>query len=317
MSRVAWVWAGCGLVTILLLFAMLRPVATRARPSALTGVFEQEIVRATTATGGRVAEVKVREGDAIEAGTVILRLEDGGLRDRYQQARALANRAESQIEAASFLADLSPESVQQLLERNSEVQAAEREYVTAVAEAGQAGASVEARRRLDRAAARREEVRAKVSRRWHTAFQPGQDLALQVKQELKLFEDQLAAMQVTAPTAGTVEILRLQPGDFVLPGQPVVAIAQAGGYYVDVYASPDQLSSASEGTEARVRIGTAKIVWGRIQSVSRTPADFNLAPSDDFSDRLFRIRIGVTIPPSGSRAGMPATVWLGARSRGD
>ncbi|HEY4359798.1 MAG TPA: HlyD family efflux transporter periplasmic adaptor subunit [Bryobacteraceae bacterium] len=313
-SITLWSWLAAGTTLALAAAVLLRSDALRS-PAALTGTFEQEIVRVTPLTGGLISEVRVHEGDAVEAGDVLLRLEDSGPRARYDRARGMIGRAASQLEAASFLSTLSPEAVSQLLDRHPEVQAAERAYVRAVADAERAGpADQDAHDKLDQAAAHRDEVRGKISRQWRAAFPPDNDLSTQLHQQLKQMEDQLDAARVTAPCSGTVEILRLQPGDPVLPGQPVAAIAQNGHFYVDVYATAQQRPQFEEGRPMRVRIANEVPVTGKIQHAARTPVDFGLTPADD-SSRLFQIHITIDHPPAGARPGMSATVSAGPDGR--
>ncbi len=308
-ARKSWIVLAAGTTVVLAAAALVRSNSSSGVDDSFTGTFEQEIVRVTPLTGGLIAEVRVHEGDHVEQGDVLLRLDDSAVRARYDQARSLADRAAAQLNAASFLGNLSPEAVAQLLDRAPEVQAAERAYVRAVAEADRAPSDAEARRKLNEAAAGRDEARAKISRPGRAAFPPGSDLSSQIQQQLRQMQDQLGSATVTAPCAGTVEILRLQKGDPAFPGQPVAAIARSGSFYVDVYATAEQRAHIEEGRPARVQIGSAGSMDGKIQHVSRTPVDFGLTPNED-ARQLFQVHVAIDNPAAALRPGMSARVWL-------
>jgi len=308
-ARKSWIALAAGTTLVLAAAALVRSNSLSAADDSFTGTFEQEIVRVTPLTGGLIFEVRVHEGDHVETGDVLLRLDDSAVRARYDQARSLADRAAAQLDAASFLGNLSPEAVARLLDRAPEVEAAERAYVRAVAEADRAPSDPEARRKVNEAAAGRDEARAKISRQWRAAFPPGADLSAQFKQQLRQMQDQLGSANVTAPCSGTVEILRLQQGDPVFPGQPVAAIAQSGRFYVDVYATAEQRAHIEEGRAARVQIGSASQMDGKIQHVSRTPVDFGLTPDED-AQQLFQVHITIDHPAAATRPGMSAKVWI-------
>lgn len=63
----------------------------------------------------------------------------------------------------------------------------------------------------------------------------------QAESELKSLQAQLAEMEVRARIPGVVSVLNVLPGEFVLPGQPVVSIIDYNNLWADVYVPEDKL----------------------------------------------------------------------------
>jgi HlyD family secretion protein len=66
----------------------------------LSGRIEGDDSAVAPRTGGRILEVRVREGDSVNAGDVIAVLDDDQVRAREDQARAVLGQAEAQAQAA-------------------------------------------------------------------------------------------------------------------------------------------------------------------------------------------------------------------------
>lgn len=90
-----------------------------AMPVTLTRVTKADIQRTVTVTGsiaalpnqdvrvssfvpGRIAELKVAEGDQVRSGQIVARLEDHTLRDQLKQAEAAVNQARANLENAKL-----------------------------------------------------------------------------------------------------------------------------------------------------------------------------------------------------------------------
>jgi multidrug resistance efflux pump len=93
-----------GLVNQVLAQTGLRGEARSAGVLAASGIVEAEEVSVTTEIGGRVAEVLADEGDSVEEGDVVIRLDDALLQAQMAQAGAALEAAEAaldQIEAGA------------------------------------------------------------------------------------------------------------------------------------------------------------------------------------------------------------------------
>ena len=86
----------------------LQTEATAAGALAASGIIEAEEVSVTTEIGGRVAEILADEGDTVQGGDVVIRLDDALVQAQIAQAEAAMEAAQAmlaQIEAGASDAD--------------------------------------------------------------------------------------------------------------------------------------------------------------------------------------------------------------------
>jgi membrane fusion protein YbhG len=89
-----------GLVGLAAWYALFgRPAPPRA-VIALSGRIEGDDSAVAAKTSGRLREIRVREGDQVEAGQVLALLDDQQIRAREQQAEAAVAQAEAQVDLA-------------------------------------------------------------------------------------------------------------------------------------------------------------------------------------------------------------------------
>ena len=82
----------------------LQTQATAAGVLAASGIIEAEEVSVTTETGGRVAEILADEGDSVQNGDVVIRLDDALVQAQVAQAEAASEAAQAmlaQVEAGA------------------------------------------------------------------------------------------------------------------------------------------------------------------------------------------------------------------------
>jgi membrane fusion protein YbhG len=100
--RVLWI----ALVAFVAIVALAAWYALFGRPApprelvVLSGRIEGDDSAVAAKTSGRLREIRVREGDRVEAGQVIAVLDDQQIRAREQQAEAQVTQAEAQVELA-------------------------------------------------------------------------------------------------------------------------------------------------------------------------------------------------------------------------
>jgi HlyD family secretion protein len=117
---------------------------------ALSGRIEGDDSAIAPKTAGRIAEIHFREGDSVQAGDVIARLDDEQIRARQEQARAALAGSEARERAArSQLAGLEDqlrqsriETEQARIDAEGRVRQAEAELASAEAELAQQEASL-------------------------------------------------------------------------------------------------------------------------------------------------------------------------------
>ncbi len=97
MSAQAWKW-GVAVAAAAAATAVIAWWGLQQRPLVLAGVVEVQEVHLGSKVGGRVGEVLVREGDGVEAGAVLVRLEMPEHRARRDQWAAGVAQAEAVLE---------------------------------------------------------------------------------------------------------------------------------------------------------------------------------------------------------------------------
>jgi HlyD family secretion protein len=237
---------------------------------------------------GRVAEMLVQENQAVPAGAVLLRLEDGAARSRLAEAEAAVELARLSVRQARKL----PEQHRSRVIQQQEMRAAMRSRLdaarrilgrekklteSAVLAPMEMSSSEEKVRELE-ALERIEEQRL--------ADLNAQDLTA----ELQRAEHQLAAAEarrdqaklaweecrLTAPRAGTVLRLLVGPGDVLggQPGQPAVLFAADGPQVIRATVEQEFAPRIQEGQPALVQdeatgAAASATSWrGRVQRIA-------------------------------------------------
>ena len=254
-------------IPVVLVIALVTWLLLRARGDDASEITASGTIEATEAdlgfqVGGRVAQVLVKEGDAVQRGDLLARLDQAELRARYQAADARL------AQARAALAEL---------ERGARPQ-----------ERGQARAEVEAARR------RAEEARASLSRarklyeggaiskedfdRAETAYTVARAQAQQAVEQQSLVNvgpraERIAAQRaavneaqavveqgravldnaaILAPFPGVITVRHREPGEAVTPGLPVLTLLNPADRWVRIYVREDQVG--------RVRIGQSAAI---------------------------------------------------------
>ena len=108
---------------------------------------------------------------------------------------------------------------------------------------------------------------------------------------------------LTADKAGMVTAVTAEPGQVVSPGQPVIAIAEAGAIEVAIGVPEQDAGRLAVGQGAAVALwaGAGPGVEGNIREI---------AGQADPASRTYPVRVAVAAPPKGMRLGMTATVAI-------
>jgi len=205
---------------------LVRTVQVSARVEALTRVD----VGATLT--GRVAEVLVREGDAVRAGQPLLRLETDELRATLAQARASEQQAQARLSGLRTTGRAQAQAA--LAQADAGVVAARAEMARAqalVAQGFVSGSRLdEARRALQVAEAQQANARAQVAanRDGGTDEVQAQAQWQAAKAATEAAQARLAQAELRAPTDGRVLTREVEPGQIVQPGKALLALALAG-----------------------------------------------------------------------------------------
>ena len=247
---------------------LVQTVVATGRVSALARIEIGSLV------AGTVTEVAVREGDRVEAGSVLARLKDDEARAAVAQARSAVAQAEAAVAQAVAGAAAAAARLAQL--RGTTVPAAEQAVRVAAAELESARRSFErvdslvaqgmlARADLDEARRALDTAQGRLEREWTLAAGNraggGDDRAaqaavaqadaavaqaraavVQARSALAAAEVRLADLVLRAPAAGTVIARSVEEGDTVQPGRTLLVLSRPGR--TEIVASVDEKNLA-------------------------------------------------------------------------
>jgi HlyD family secretion protein len=249
----------------------------------LNGRLEAPLVDLAPKVTGRVVEVRVKEGERVKAGDLLIRLDLGdtaldvdrrrhgveSARARLQDLSVGSRRAEIAA-AEAELADR--QATLALAEREAQRQAtllskqagAERDYDRAKTDVDRAGAAV--RISEERLALTREGFR-----RWQTA-QARSDVS---RAETELQQSEVVARErnIVAPADAVVTHRMVEPGQLLAAGQIGMTLALTDRLYVRTFVPETKLGLVRQGLAARVTVDAfpGQVFEATVSEISPSP----------------------------------------------
>ena len=269
---------------------------------------------------GRVAERLKDEGDRVQAGELIARLEDQDLKQQMDLQKAQAAMAEAVL--AELLAGARPEERAQA---EAAVRAAQADFkriqddYTRLKDLYQKGSTSEreydaaqtayevARTRLDQAKEQLALVRK--GPRQEKIEQARANLD-QARAALALAQTRLDYAVLTSPLAGVVLAKGVEPGEYVAPGTPVVTVGDVENVYLRAYIEETDLGRVKLGQRVQVTTDTypGKVYEGKITFIS-PEAEFtpkNVQTRKERVKLVYRMKVDIPNPHQELKPGMPA-----------
>ena len=147
---------------------------------------------------------------------------------------------------------------------------------------------------------------AELDRRRTTA-EAAQARARQLRAETARQGNQQAYTRLTAPHAGVVTAITLEPGQVVAAGQPVAQLARNGEREVRIDVPENALDALRAARTLTIRLWTAPDVRyaGRLRELS---------PMADAASRTYSARVSFAEPDAAVKLGMTATVEVGGEA---
>jgi membrane fusion protein YbhG len=301
----------------------------RARPQAatqlkLSGNIEAHESLVSFKVSGRIVGLPVEEGEAIHRGQVLARLDGSDYRQqvavdeagigvrRSQLQLALAGSRSQDIDAAEqsvrdAQADLAEKKKDfaryEVLYRKDEVSGRTRDLAETAVERAQANYQrlqqihdklVEGTRKEEIAVARANLAEA--------------------RQTLQLARVRLGYTELTAPLSGVILVREAELGEVLLPGSPVVTLADLDRVWVRVYVPETDLGRVRLGQQVTVRTDSypGRSYRGRISFLS-SEAEFTPKSVETPTERVtlvYRAKVDVDNPNQELKPGMPADVYI-------
>ena len=274
---------------------------------------------------GRLAEIRVREGDEVEAGVVLARLDAGELEARKAAAEAQAEAARAAL--AELEAGARSEEVAQA---RAALRGAEQQLEDARRDRDRArnlfdGGAI-SREAMDKAETRAEVAEASVdqAREQLRALETGpreeriraQRAAVAAAEaSVRQMSAALENMVIEAPFGGLVTIRHRDPGETVQPGQPVITLLDPDDRWVRIYVAEDRVGAVQIGQQAVITSDTypEREYGGRVVFIARE-AEFtprNVQTREDRVKLVYAVRVEITGDPDYVlKPGTPADVRL-------
>lgn len=306
---------------LLPLAATLLLAACAAEPPHALGTLERDVVALPAPVFERIAEVRVREGQAVAAGEVLLVFEQARPSARADAARAeleralalrdelLAGNREQTIAAAAARRQAAEAQAAEARRREQRIAALVAQRLLPEAELDQARATRLVAEAEVRAAAETE-AELRLGNRAERIAQA--EAAVQAaRAQVEVLAADLARTTVSAPRAGVVDSLPFEAGDQPAIGQPVATLLVGERPYARVYVPQPLRLVIQVGDRAQVRLeGEDRLRPGRVRALRQQPVytpHYALA-GDDASRLSWLAEVELDDADATLPAGMPVRV---------
>jgi HlyD family secretion protein len=326
-KRMKWWIAGAGAVLVVVVAVGL----SRARGTQVqvVNVARSGIVQSIAATGrlnaparmdvgadvtATVLEVRVREGDAVRAGQVLVRLQNTEALAMVQQARAAL--AEAQGRAVQQTRVTAPVANQAVVQAQAAFQNAEREFKRTADLVAQGFFSQQkqddSRRVLDTARSALESARVQSSANQPQGIEPAlvASRVSQAQAALDAALARLARLQISSPVNALVLTRLVEPGSMAQPGKILLTLAAQGTPRIDASVDEKHLRMLTLGMPAKA---VADAFVGQPFDAKLT----YIAPGVDAQRGTVDVRLEVLTPPAFLKPDMTVSVELVGGARKD
>jgi HlyD family secretion protein len=273
---------------------------------------------------GRIVDLPVEEGQQVEQGALLARLEDADSKQKVRIDQANVGVRESDL--ALTLAGT----------REQEVKAAQQTMIDAQADLEEKKLDNDRAQRLfskDEVSAQDRDLAATALKRAEAIFKAAQqrlseavegsrkeDIAIaranlnEASANLGLSQVNLAYAILRAPSTGVITSRQAELGEVVAPGSPVATLADLDHIWLRAYIAETDLGSIHWGQEATVTTDTypGKLYHGHISFISSN-AEFTPKSVQTYKERVtlvYRIKIDIDNPNHELKPGMPADAHI-------
>ncbi len=219
-----------------------KPIALPPGLAQANGRIEVERVDIATKIAGRVAEIRVREGDYVQKGAVVVRMDVADLMAQRAAARAAVRRAEEGIGKAKA----------ELGSREAELKLHEIEVRRAL----ELGRNIISQAEIDKRVAQRDVAQAAVvgAKAGIADAEAARDAA---EAQTHLIQVNIDDMTLTAPVSGRVEYRLVQPGEVIGAGGRVVTLLDVSDVFMTVFLPTSEVGRVALGSQARIVLDAA------------------------------------------------------------
>jgi HlyD family secretion protein len=268
----------------------------------------------------RIVELPFDEGQWVDAGTLIARLDDSDYRQQVAINEAALDMQQRQLAAAEQNLSAS----QQIVESDAaDLEFRQQEYDRADTLLRKGAGTVEQRDQTY-AALRQSTAAHQRDQALQNAAERQVELATaairSATETLKMSQIVLGYTILLAPFSGVIQVRQAELGEIMVPGTPVVTLADLDHVWLRAYINETDIGKVRYGQSATVTTDTypGKTYTGRVSVIS-VNAEFTPKSVETHAERVtlvYRIRIDIDNPSHELVPGMPADAMLQVLSPG-
>ncbi|MGD0158583.1 MAG: efflux RND transporter periplasmic adaptor subunit [Terracidiphilus sp.] len=298
--------------------------AAPANELTLSGNIEAHESLVSFKMQGRIAELPIEEGQEVQDGALLARLEDADYRQRVRVDEAGVGVRQSNL--ALTLAGT----------REQEIKAVQQNMLDAKADLEEKQIDADRAQKLfakDEATAQERDLAATALKRSQATYAAAQqryneavegsrkeDIAIaqanlkQAQTDLGLSQVDLGYTVLRSPFTGVITVREAELGEVVAPGTPVVTLADLDHVWLRAYIAETDLGRIRWGQDATITTDTypGKKYHGRISFISPS-AEFTPKSVQTTTERVtlvYRIKIDLDNPNHELKPGMPADAHI-------
>lgn len=309
-------------------YLYLRTTANQAPDTTLriSGNIEARESVVSFKVQGRIVELPVQEGQYVNQGDLLARLDDDDYRQQVSVDEAAVRTREAELDLA--LAGSRTQEIQAakqaLIDTQADLELKRSEFRRRQALLAEQGVS---REDVDSAATQLKRAQATYERVKHTHDQivegtRKEEIAVRranlelAREALQMSRVKLAYAVLSAPVSGVVLVRQAELGEVASPGTPVVTIADIDHLWMRGYINETDLGRIRWDQPAAVRTDTYpdKVYQGRVSFIS-SQAEFTPKSVETHKERVtlvYRIKIDLGNPNHELKPGMPAEAVIDA-----
>ncbi|WP_305156261.1 HlyD family secretion protein [uncultured Muribaculum sp.] len=276
-------------ITLAVLAAITLASCNRDVQYDASGNFEATDVTLSAESSGKILMFDVNEGDTVTAGQFIALIDTAQL--HFQKEQLLFQRSASKVSRPDISLQLAS------LRRELDKQIYERDRVQRLLADGAATS-----KQLDDINSTIRVLEDRISAQQSTLNNNTASInesSSAIESQIRQISDKIEDCKIISPTSGTILTKYCEPGEYVIPGKPVVKVADLSKIYLRAYFTSTQLADIRLGQQVTVvaNFGGDKlydypgtITW--ISSESEfTPK--NIQTQDSRSNLVYAVKIAV------------------------
>lgn len=273
---------------------------------------------------GRIIELPVEEGQSVAAGALLAHLEDADYRQRVRIDEASVHVRQSNL--ALTLAGTRQQEVkaveQNMLDAKADLQQKKLDYQRAQQLYTEDAISAQDRDLADTALKRSQAAFQAAEQKYSEAREGSRKEEIAIAQSnLKEAAANLGMSRVNldyttlrAPSAGVITVRQAELGEVVVPGTPVVTLADLDHIRLRAYLAETDLGRVRWGQNAVITTDTypGKQYHGRVSFIA-SDAEFTPKSVQTYKERVtlvYRIKIDIDNPNHELKPGMPADAHI-------